>query len=63
MQVNESSWGGRFGKDGLDSIGCLMENIRNNPIEEEELSFPIRVERYELRDEGPAPGRYAAAWA
>ena len=58
VQVNESSWGGRFGKDGMDSIGCLMENIRNNPIEEEELSFPIRVERYELRDEGPAPGRW-----
>jgi N-methylhydantoinase B/oxoprolinase/acetone carboxylase alpha subunit len=42
----------------MDSIGCLMENIRNNPIEEEELSFPVRVERYELRDEGPAPGRW-----
>lgn len=58
VQVNESSWGGRYGKDGMDSIGCLMENIRNNPIEEEEMSFPVRVERYELRDEGPAPGRW-----
>jgi N-methylhydantoinase B len=58
VQVNESSWGGRFGKDGMDSIGCLMENIRNNPIEEEEMSFPVRVQRYELRDEGPAPGRW-----
>ena len=58
MQVNESSWGGRLGHDGMDSIGCLMENIRNNPIEEEELSFPVRVQRYELRGEGPAPGRW-----
>ncbi|HVV89494.1 MAG TPA: hydantoinase B/oxoprolinase family protein [Solirubrobacterales bacterium] len=58
VQANESSWGGRFGKDGMDSIGCLMENIRNNPIEEEEMSFPVRVLRYELRDEGPAPGRW-----
>jgi N-methylhydantoinase B/oxoprolinase/acetone carboxylase alpha subunit len=58
VQVNESSWGGRFGMDGMDSIGCLMENIRNNPIEEEEMSFPVRVQRYELRDEGPAPGRW-----
>lgn len=58
VQVNESSWGGRLGRDGMDSIGCLMENIRNNPIEEEELSFPVRVERYELRGEGPAPGRW-----
>lgn len=58
VQVNESSWGGRLGHDGMDSIGCLMENIRNNPIEEEELSFPVRVERYELRSEGPAPGRW-----
>nr|WP_187369175.1 hydantoinase B/oxoprolinase family protein [Baekduia soli] len=62
IQVNESSWGGRLGKDGMDSIGCLMENIRNNPIEEEELSFPVRVERYELRDEAPAPGAGGAAW-
>ncbi len=58
VQVNESSWGGRLGHDGMDSIGCLMENIRNNPIEEEELSFPVRVQRYELRGEGPAPGRW-----
>ena len=58
VQVNESSWGGRLGMDGMDSIGCLMENIRNNPIEEEELSFPVRVERYELRDDAPAPGRW-----
>jgi len=58
VQLTESSWGGRFGKDGMDSIGCLMENIRNNPVEEEELSFPVRVLAYELRDEGPAPGKW-----
>jgi N-methylhydantoinase B/oxoprolinase/acetone carboxylase alpha subunit len=58
VQVNESSWGGRFGMDGMDSIGCLMENIRNNPVEEEEMSFPVRVLRYELRDEGPAAGQW-----
>jgi N-methylhydantoinase B/oxoprolinase/acetone carboxylase alpha subunit len=58
VEVNEGSYGGRHGKDGLDSVDCLMANTRNNPIEELELRQPMLCERYELREEPAAPGRW-----
>jgi 5-oxoprolinase (ATP-hydrolysing) len=58
LEVDEGSYGGRPGRDGLDSVDCLIANTRNNPIEELEWRFPMRTERYELRDEPSAAGRY-----
>jgi len=58
IEVNEGSCGARWGKDGIDAIDNLMANTRNNPIEEMELSAPVVCERYELRDEAPAAGRW-----
>ena len=58
IEVNEGSYGARWGKDGIDAIDNLMANTRNNPIEEMELSAPVVCERYELRDEAPAAGRW-----
>ena len=57
LEVDEGSYGGRPGRDGLDSVDCLIANTRNNPIEELEWRFPMRTERYELRDEPSAAGR------
>ena len=51
LEVDEGSYGGRPGRDGLDAVDCLIANTRNNPIEELEWRFPMRTERYELRDE------------
>ena len=51
LEVDEGSYGGRHDKDGLDSIDCLIANTRNNPIEELEWRYPMRTERYELRDD------------
>ncbi len=50
MDIQEGSYGGRFGKDGLDAVDTLYANTRNNPIEDIESHFPLRVTRYELRD-------------
>src|SRR3954453_23672114 len=58
LEVDEGSYGGRPGRDGLDSVDCLIANTRNNPIEELEWRFPMRTERYELRDEPSAAGRW-----
>ncbi|MEZ5101014.1 MAG: hydantoinase B/oxoprolinase family protein [Thermoleophilia bacterium] len=58
LEVNEGSYGGRMGKDGMDSIDCLIANTRNNPIEELEFRFPMRTERYELRPEPASPGKW-----
>jgi 5-oxoprolinase (ATP-hydrolysing) len=46
------------GRDGLDSVDCLIANTRNNPIEELEWRFPMRTERYELRDDPCAAGTW-----
>jgi 5-oxoprolinase (ATP-hydrolysing) len=56
--VDEGSYGGRPGRDGLDSVDCLIANTRNNPIEELEWRFPMRTERYELRDDPCAAGEW-----
>jgi len=56
VEVNEGSYGARATKDGLDAVDNLMANTRNVPCEEIELHYPLRVERYELRDEAPGAG-------
>ena len=58
LEVNEGSYGGRHGKDAMDSVDNLMVNTRNNPIEELDMRFPMRCDRYELRDAPSAPGRW-----
>jgi len=58
LEVDEGSYGGRPTRDGLDSVDCLIANTRNNPIEELEWRFPMRTERYELREDPCAAGRW-----
>jgi 5-oxoprolinase (ATP-hydrolysing) len=58
LEVDEGSYGGRPGRDGMDSVDCLIANTRNNPIEELEWRFPMRTERYELRDDPCAAGKW-----
>jgi N-methylhydantoinase B len=58
LEVNEGSYGGRYGKDAMDSVDNLMANTRNNPIEELDMRFPMRCDQYELRPEPAAPGRW-----
>ncbi len=52
------SFGGRSEKDGGDSVAVLCTNTRNVPIEHMERKFPLVCERYELREEKPAPGKW-----
>lgn len=59
LEVNDGSYGGRPDKDGIDCVGALIHNTRNRPTEDVELSHPLRVERYEMRDgEGHGAGEY-----
>jgi 5-oxoprolinase (ATP-hydrolysing) len=58
LEVDEGSYGGRPTSDGLDSVDNLIANTRNNPIEELEWRFPMRTERYELRDDPCSPGEW-----
>jgi N-methylhydantoinase B len=58
MDIMEGSYGGRYGKDGMDAVDTLYANTRNNPIEDIESHYPLRVNRYELRDHDCAPGKW-----
>lgn len=58
LEVDEGSYGGRYGKDGMDSVDNLVANTRNNPVEELDMHYPIRNERYELRPDPPAAGQW-----
>lgn len=58
IEIFEGSYGGRCGKDGLDSVDTLYANTRNNPIEDIESHVPLRVTRYELREDAIGAGRW-----
>jgi N-methylhydantoinase B len=58
MEIFEGSYGGREGMDGMDAVDTLFANTRNNPIEDIESHLPLRVTRYELREDGGGAGRW-----
>ena len=58
LEVFEGAYGGRNGKDGMDSVDTLYVNTRNNPIEEIESHLPLRVTRYELREDAIGAGQW-----
>ena len=58
LEVFEGAYGGRNGKDGMDSVDTLYVNTRNNPIEEVEAHLPLKVTRYELRENAVGAGRW-----
>lgn len=58
MEILEGSYGGRAGMDGMDAVDTLYANTRNNPIEDIEMHLPLRVNRYELREDAVPAGRW-----
>ena len=58
MEILEGSYGGRYGKDGMDAVDTLYANTRNNPIEDIESHLPLRVTRYELREDVAGAGEW-----
>lgn len=58
IEVDEGSYGGRPGKDGMDAVDCLSANIRNQPIEDIEMHLPFRFYRYELIEQDFGHGEW-----
>jgi N-methylhydantoinase B len=58
MEIFEGSYGGRVGLDGMDAVDTLYANTRNNPIEDIESHLPLRVARYELREDAIGAGEW-----
>ncbi len=50
--------GGRPMGHGQDGVQCNMTNTMNTPVEALEISYPLRVERYELREGSAGAGRH-----
>jgi N-methylhydantoinase B len=42
----------------MDAVDTLYANTRNNPIEDMETHLPLRITRYQLRDEAAAAGQW-----
>ena len=42
----------------MDAVDTLYANTRNNPIEDMESHLPLRIRRYELRDDAVAAGQW-----
>ncbi|RMF07898.1 MAG: hydantoinase B/oxoprolinase family protein [Alphaproteobacteria bacterium] len=58
IEIFEGSYGGRYQKDGMASVDTLYANTRNNPIEDIESHVPLRVHRYEYRENFGGAGRW-----
>jgi N-methylhydantoinase B len=53
FEIQPGGWGGRPSMDGNDGCSAHMHNVQNVPVEVEETTYPLRIERYELiRDSG-----------
>ncbi|MGE0798481.1 MAG: hydantoinase B/oxoprolinase family protein [Lautropia sp.] len=50
--------GGRPMGAGQDGIQCNMTNTMNTPVEALEIGYPLRVERYELREGSAGAGKH-----
>lgn len=58
VELFEGSYGGRPKRDGMDAVDSLFANTRNNPIEDVESHNPLRIERYELRENAMPAGEH-----
>jgi N-methylhydantoinase B len=54
----EGGWGASDRKDGLSAVFSIVGNTWNIPAEVVEMRFPIRVDRYCLRQDSGGAGRF-----
>lgn len=54
----EGGWGGADGRDGQSAIYSIVGNTWNLPVEAIEMKYPLRIDRYELRQDSGGPGKW-----
>lgn len=54
----KGGFGARPNKDGINCVASTISNTMNTPIEVLEMSFPVRVERYEVLPDSGGAGRF-----
>jgi N-methylhydantoinase B len=58
FEIQPGGWGGRPGLDGCDGWSAHMHNVQNVPVEVEETTYPIRIERYEYIPGSGGDGKF-----
>jgi len=51
-------YGGRATSDGPDAVQTHGQNTENAPIEETEINYPVRINRYDLVNDSEGAGKY-----
>jgi N-methylhydantoinase B len=57
LETIGGGYGGRATKDGPDAVQVHGQNTENAPIEDTEVSYPVRITRYELVADSEGAGR------
>lgn len=59
LNIFGGGWGGRPSEDGEDaSVSVCQGDVRNSPVELQEIRYPVMVEEHALRDDSGGPGKY-----
>jgi len=59
MNIFGGGWGGRPHEDGEDaSVSICQGDVRNTPIELQEIHYPFLVDYHRLRPDSGGPGKY-----
>ena len=59
MNIFGGGWGGRPHEDGeAASVSVCQGDVRNTPVELQEISYPFLIEQHALRDDSGGAGQY-----
>ncbi|MGE0628791.1 MAG: hydantoinase B/oxoprolinase family protein [Hyphomicrobiaceae bacterium] len=59
MNIFGGGWGGRPHEDGEDaSVSVCQGDVRNSPVELQEIRYPVIVEEHALREDSGGPGKH-----
>jgi N-methylhydantoinase B len=63
LEFLHGSWGGRPDRDGIDGCSSIVANFSNNPIEQLEAEFPLRIEQYAFVPDSGGAGKHRGGLA
>jgi N-methylhydantoinase B len=63
LEFLHGSWGGRPDRDGIDACSSAVANFSNNPIEQLEAEYPLRIEQYGFVPDSGGAGTYRGGLA
>jgi N-methylhydantoinase B len=59
MNIFGGGWGGRPDEDGESaSVSVCQGDVRNTPVELQEIKYPVMIERHALRSDSAGAGRF-----